>query len=84
MFFLCSAVLINSWFLLFLCLGLGFLLVASESYFESLKFLASCFCVAIKLDLFSTKFWFCFVCVMHMIWLTASVGLFCFVYVVTS
>jgi hypothetical protein len=34
--------------------------------------------------LFSTKFWFCFVCVMHMIWLTASVGLFCFVYVVTS
>jgi hypothetical protein len=41
-------------------------------------------CVVIKLDFLSTKFWFCFVCVMHMIWLVASVELFHFVYVVTS
>jgi len=32
-FFLCFAILFDSWFLLLLCFGLGFLLVASESYF---------------------------------------------------
>lgn len=63
---------------------LGFLLVASESCFESQKVSASCSCVVIKLDLFSNEFWFCFVCVMHMIWLATSVELFRFVYVFTS
>ncbi len=32
-FFLCFALLFYSWFLLFLCFRLGFLLVTSESYF---------------------------------------------------
>jgi hypothetical protein len=56
------------------------------SYILNHQKLASCFCVATWLNLFSTKFWFSFVsvCVMHGIWLIVSVGFFCSVWVVIS
>jgi len=65
-FFLCFVILFDSW-LLFICFVLEFLLVASESYFESPKLLVSYFCVATRLDLFNIEFWFRFVYIMHVI-----------------
>ncbi len=69
--------------LLFLCFGLGFLLVVSESHFQLSKVI-SWFCATIRLNLFCTKFWFGFVCVMHGSWLITSSRWLCFVYVITS
>jgi len=51
--------------LLLLCFGLRFLLVVSESHFQFSKVIRWC-CVAIRLDLFRTKFQFSFVCVLCM------------------
>ncbi len=52
--------------LLLLCFGLGFLLVVGESHFQLPKVI-SWFCATIRLDLFLTKFWFGFVCVLCMV-----------------
>jgi len=40
----------------FYALGLDYCIITIELHFQSPKVLASCFCVVIKLDLFSIKF----------------------------